>query len=336
MNKTICCVLLFMAALANAAEISVAERKRRGTYNAVAKQKVILRCVDQEGTPLPDVMVWSGVSLDGNPETTTQINGKTDTNGCFIVEGRSYGEVGYVCEKDGYYKTRETKWLAQNPMVTVSHDRWQPYGMTNTVVLKRKINPVAMYVATYGMESHNIPFVRKEIGFDLWKNDWIHPDGRGEHADFFVVFEWDGSKYADYKGSALTLLFKDPYSGAYKTEVDGFSALKSPYHANTNEVFAGNMRFNYIRGNSVATTVNEQLKGNECLILRVRTRVDDDGNLISAYYSKIYGPMHFGYALESPGSVGLRYYLNPNENDPNLEADITKNLLHPNKMFAEP
>jgi hypothetical protein len=49
---------------------------------------------------------------------------------------------------------------------------------------------------------------------------------------------------------------------------------------------------------------------------RIRSRADKDGSVVSAYYGKIYG--------EFPG---VTYYLNPNENDRNIEFDMSKNLF---------
>ena len=58
------------------------------------------------------------------------------------------------------------------------------------------------------------------------------------------------------------------------------------------------------------------------LILRTRTKVDSDGNLISAHYSKVYGPIYV------EGIFYFRSYaFNPNENDTNLESDPERNLV---------
>ena len=101
MKRTLVVATCVMAVFGVAAQVSMKEKKERGTYNAVAKMKVVLRCVDQDGQALPDVTVSTGVTLDGNPETTTQINGKTDKDGCFVVAGKGNGAFGYLCGKKG-------------------------------------------------------------------------------------------------------------------------------------------------------------------------------------------------------------------------------------------
>jgi len=224
-------------------------------------------------------------------------------------------KAGYDCAKDG---------------------RWIPWNPTIEVVLKRKINPVAMYVATYNSKDHSIAYVDREIGFDLFENDWVEPEGKGKHADFYVLFHWDGAMYHDYNGSNLTLIFKDRHAGAYIAQTDDFSAFKSPYAANKDELYLNKIEFFYKRGRKASESVDGQLKANQCLILRIRTKEDEFGKLIEAHYAKIYAPMDFGYALKTPGSMEMRYYLNPNKNDTNLEADTSKNLLNSRDVGFQP
>lgn len=334
MKKALCYALLLTTGLACATDISVAERMRRGTYNAVAKQKVILRCVDKDGHPLSDVMVWSGVSLNGNPDTFTPISGKTDQDGCFVVEGKSYGEVGYVCAKEGFYETRAIKWLPQNPAVTVSNGCWQPYGMTNTVVLKRKVNPVAMYVRPNreGLTPLVPPVKNEYIGFDLEKGDWVKPYGKGICPDFNLRYEYEAGTVPllHYRG-AVFFAFTNKYDGAYVMKKDAFSSFKSVYQADTNDFYHQEFAFVYDRLSAGSIKEDSRLSGTDFLILRTRSKTDKDGNLISAHYSKLYGPVAAG-----KGGVYMGYYFNPNENDPSLEADTTRNLLNSGDLGFAP
>jgi len=56
---------------------------------------------------------------------------------------------------------------------------------------------------------------------------------------------------------------------------------------------------------------------------RVRTKVDDRGNIVSAHYGKIYGDF-----------MQFKYYLNPTINDRNVEFDPEQNLMK-NLKFNE-
>ena len=66
-----------------------------------------------------------------------------------------------------------------------------------------------------------------------------------------------------------------------------------------------------------------------CYCFRIRSRHDANGNLVKAYYGKIYGDFMISGTLESGSNVEFLYYLNPTSLDRNLEWD-TKNNLCPN------
>lgn len=60
--------------------------------------------------------------------------------------------------------------------------------------------------------------------------------------------------------------------------------------------------------------------------LRIRTRLDKDGNVINGLYGKIHGEISLGnYAWLHMGVFD--YYLNPNEGDTNIEFDTKNNLF---------
>ena len=60
----------------------------------------------------------------------------------------------------------------------------------------------------------------------------------------------------------------------------------------------------------------------EYIVIRTRTKCDDNGRVVSAHYAKIYGPIGFGGEFTCTG-----LYFNPNDNDTNLEADTKINLM---------
>ena len=327
---------MLMAAFVAMSEISIQERKSKGTYNTVAQAKIILRCIDQNGIIVTNANVSSALYPDGSFENAIVMNGTTDTNGCFVMEGKTNGEYSFTLKKDGFYKTHETKHLFLEPTVSVSSGRWQPYGMTNTVILKRKINPVAMCAADFFDTRYTlIPEVEKPLGFDLIVGDWIAPHGRGKIRDFDVTYIWDGSMGADYTGAELILSFADPFSGARKIPCDTYSSFKSPYHADTNAVYAQEIRFSF-KHNAQGRWEDGQLKEDECLILRTRSRIDEDGHLIGVHYGKIYGPLRFGFSRKAPGEMKIFHYFNPTENDANLEYDPNKTLLFSGKIGTPP
>ncbi|MDD2598570.1 MAG: hypothetical protein PHO37_05025 [Kiritimatiellae bacterium] len=238
------------------------------------------------------------------------------------MEGRSNGELGYYCVKEGFYNTWETKHLSRFPDVFVSSGRWQPYGMTNTVVFKRKVNPVAMYVADRCSDYTLLPIVGEPLGFDLTVGDLIVPYGSGKTRDFDVTYIRDGEG-STFTNQELIFSTHDPFAGFLKVSSDTYSMFKSAYYADTNAVYQKEIRFSFKRLGGTGSYIDGQMKDDECIVLRTRTRIDENGRLIGAHYGKIYGPLFFGFSLKAPGEMKILHYFNPNENDPNLEADTT-------------
>ncbi|MGN0885949.1 MAG: hypothetical protein ACI4RT_03010, partial [Candidatus Spyradenecus sp.] len=67
-------------------------------------------------------------------------------------------------------------------------------------------------------------------------------------------------------------------------------------------------------------------------------RVDESGNLLAAFYGKLYAPEGENVYRDSAGNsiVQLHYYLNPTENDTNLEFDPKRNLLKNVRGYVRP
>jgi hypothetical protein len=303
-----------------------------------AEASIILRCIDQTGQPVSEAAVSSALYPDGSFVNAIVNNGNTDSNGCFAMKGRTAGEYSFGLTKNGYYKTRMVRHLSREKAASVVSGRWQPYGMTNTVILKRIVNPVAMYAFDYMAGHALIPKVSEPLGFDLMAGDWVAPYGDGTVPDFDVTYLRDGEG-REYSTLELVLSTHSPFAGFVKIKSDNYSAFKSPHHADTNAVYEREIRFSFKKqpyGKGGHRYVDGQMTADECIILRTRTRLDRDGRLAGAHYGKIYGPMYFGVARNAPGSVKMLHYLNPTENDTNLEYDPGRNLLHPHARNSPP
>ena len=62
--------------------------------------------------------------------------------------------------------------------------------------------------------------------------------------------------------------------------------------------------------------------------IRVRTVLDENGNVKSSLYGKINGDIRFYVGTKVPRSgIGFTYCLNPTPNDRNIEFDPKHNLL---------
>ena len=296
-----------------------------------AKAKCVLRLVDERGAIVTNATVLGNFNM--NDDKGYPFSGVTDTNGIFVAGGKCVGDWHYAVKRDGYYKTDGSCRYFDPVTIALSDGRWQPYGATNTVVLKRKVNPVAMCVRPNreGLTPLVPPSRNEYIGFDLEKGDWVNPHGKGIHADLNVKYEYEAGRIPvlHYRG-AVFFAFTNKFDGAYVMKKDSFSVFGSGYQADTNAVYRQEIAFVYDR---LSGTLKENSKfpASDYLVLRTRSKTDDKGNLLSANYAKIYGPISAG-----SGGIYMGFYFNPNENDPNLEADTTKNLLNPRDLGFPP
>ncbi len=280
-----------------------------------------LRVVDEKGLIVTNATVEGNFHMNdgkGNP-----FAGRTDTNGIYEAAGKCVGDWHYVLSKDGYY---ETSGGGNYRKTGVKHGCWQPYGMTNTAVLKRMVNPVAMYVRR-GMNQISLPVQNEWVGFDLERSDWTSPHGSGKHEDFqvFFILDLQEERWLYYKYS-LTLRFPNAFDGFYRMRKDETgSSFRCVYEADTNRLYASEItftserRYDTVKNRSVAEDVI--LEPDDYLVLRVRSETDKEGRLVKANYAKLCAPLfaaRYGFLIES--------YFNPNVNDPNLEADTIKNL----------
>ena len=290
-----------------------------------ADTKVVFFVKDDQGLAVSNALVKAGFYLNGKKGNS--VRAFTETNGILVAEKKSVGEINYWINKEAYYETSGRLNFVRKG---VSDGRWQPYGATNTVVLKRKVSPVAMFVRRGG--DGLLPPVRDEfLGFDLEKGEWVAPHGTGKVADLCIKYECEpGSPPQLYYRGVVTFSFTNRFDGAYRQEKEPFSTFPSVYRADTNAAYRQELRFAYDRM-SGKPKEDTRLPDSGYLVLRTRSVTDREGRLVSARYSKVYGPVE-----ADVGGVYFSSYFNPNENDPNLEADATKNLLNPRDLGFPP
>ena len=135
--------------------------------------------------------------------------------------------------------------------------------------------------------------------------------------DFHVKIDFDGDGNGlyekDFKGENLGIKFREaPESGYVHTKAVQFGLRK--------------------RQTTLVkwTTVEyyKESRDDRCYCFRIRSRFDEKGNLVEAYYGKIYGDFRFEGSDKLGGFMGAEfdYYLNPKSLDRNLEWDMKNNL----------
>ena len=281
-----------------------------------ADAKVVLKVVDQDGVAVPDAKIWGAFSAN-HLKDSVLVDGVTNTNGIYVARGRCNEFLRVDVTKEGYYNTEEkiNFWQSKSDPIVVD-GKWQPYGETRTVVLKRIKNPIN--IGEFGRCSISIPVYDKWIGFDFQKRMWTPPYGDGCCQDVLLKF---GRALVDSETDFMMTMevsfTNNPCAGCYLLKYDNFSDRRNVYCADEEALYISEMKYVHER-HPGCQRIDNRIDKNSYLVFRTRTRADDDGNLVSAHYGIIGGGWSFYGAMLSSG-----YLFNPTPNDTNLEDDET-------------
>lgn len=291
---------------------------------ALPSAKVTLKVIDSEENPLVNAKAFVDFyEKQGlfSGKTTKKVN--TARGGLATISGKSMGAIDYGAVKEGYYPTLHRLFLKKDRKASL-FNRYQPWNPTLDVVLKKIKNPVSLSARNMEIDGLHryliIPARDKKIGFDLLEADWVAPYGKGIIPDF--IFEYSGEAQSkrvfDY---TLKLSFAEAKDGiqAVSAPVRYTSVLRLPYEAPT-EGYNGQLNQRYAR---VETHyIHQDFPEDRNYFFRIRTKLDEQGNVVSALYGKIHGNIKF----DTEGKIGFIYYLNPRPNERNLEFDPDQNL----------
>lgn len=297
---------------------------------------------------------WGGDSVERVETQTTNAKGI-----CRFIGTSNHGSASYVVEAiDGYYATPTVRYAATNEMssvIPISY-KCEPYDCVYTTILQRVEHPIPLYV------HHAILDGRREcvggfdgtnsvLRFDFVVGDWLPPEGKGEHADMTVTTElkigevlqiWRSHKTTFYDFIS-SIEFSGEGNGLVEKSIAGLNCgIRIRTAPEAGYAHSKVMRFGRRRKNTTSVGIYPEYytdsDDDRCYIFRIRSRYDEDGNLVEAYYGKIYGDFRFKGTDES-GFNGMHflYYLNPTPNDRNLEWDMKNNLCEkPLRLDYEP
>lgn len=268
--------------------------------------KVSIQVVDQDGLPVVDAKVDSG--------SKKKIN--TNTQGNALVELNKYSSgIRFAAKKEGYYSSETHEYFPMSKDIKQSK--------TIKVELKKIKKPTAMYakdMMSYSSRGVRIPIMDKEVGYDLIIGDWVTPHGKGEIDDFIFKFEGNDGKVRDLDEweKKISLRFSNEkdgviaWKGLSEEGREYGSHLASDYKAPPN-----GYQSNWVQRTWKKDGLRQTSKDiDRNFYFRVRTKLDNNGNIESAHYGKIYGDF-----------MSFIYYLNPTPNDRNVEFDPLKNLF---------
>ena len=269
---------------------------------------------------------------------------KTDANGlCRASATTDAGHAGcYIQEPpDGYYR----------PLGGGGYDFtnknffgvWQPDNLVVTLRLQRVEHPLPLFVKCVGqygggVESSEDIFSLADgvLRFDLMKGEWLPPVGKGVVADMefmrlphedFGEASHDVVKGLSYRDSmSVRFLGVDNGLVEMKTLPDaGLKVRTSPDEGFVPERICWSGVDKHL----------QQIRSydkDKCFCFRIRTRRNDKGEIVEAYYGKIYGdirmlPMSVPYVPVA--AVRFTYYLNTKNLDRNLEWNRQNLCLDP-------
>lgn len=317
-----CIVVMIVSFFANAEKIppevlrAMSKDKSRG-YGELygAKAKECFYVVDQDGRPVEGARIRGAFWTGGGMNDYEAVDGLTNTNGEYVAEGRSKYKLRYTVSKDGYYSTNgEVLYVGTRSVPAVKDGKWQPYGERRTIMLKQIKNPLNCG-RVCGLKEFKVPIFEKWIGFDFEQYDFLPPYGSGIFADVLLRFALQRPSMKEYHMKMEVSFTNQPYAGAYTMRKDLCSELRSVYKADTNAIYNNTYVYSFDRFPDKRPIV-KKLSKDEYLVFRTRTRVDENGVLISARYGALYGEWSF------VGARGMNIpfiIFNPTPNDVNLE-----------------
>ena len=290
----------------------------------------------------------------GNATIDHEVDGKTDDKGLCPASGNTNcGEAGFrIRENDGFYCTSFVKvpfsLNGGRPMPFIQW--WEPDNQIITVALQRVEHPTPLFVKYVELRDF-----KKGIGgfdgtnsvlrFDLMKGEWLPPYGNGKVSDIEIVssikitgtgkyrkaypeFGWASMNFYELvsrisvsDADRITTFVGEPNAGLkIRIAPDDLLGWSVTRLCGERQVFEKN-------GKDWYTENFNDLDPNRCYTFRIRSRRDENGKLVEAYFGKIYGDFEFE-GDDKKGLIGVKflYYLNPKSLDRNLEWDMKTNL----------
>jgi hypothetical protein len=274
--------------------------------------RAVVRVLDEANRPVSGADVEMSFYVKPSPGKThasERIHGLTDTNGLVHLVHQNTGSIGlgFRATKRGYYPATKGHQFADYRQDDPA--KWNP---AIALLLKRVVNPIPMYAKR--LNAH-VPVLDKPVGFDLTAGDWAAPHGNGVRSDINFTGHFD--KHPDGGSDfTLTVSFPNPGDGIQEfavSDAEKESALRSPHEAPETGYQA---RWVQTDKRNPGSPVETNRDPNRNYLFRVRTVLDEKGNVKSANYGKIYGDF-----------MQFQYFLNPTPNDRNVEFDPKRNLL---------
>lgn len=307
------------------------------------------------GNPIGGALVQANFSIDNGWRAWTEsavpnvCRERTREDGCCGLRGETNdGSVDCFVVKcpAGYYVGNG--WWHKYTKKDV-FGNWQPDNLVATIRLQRVEHPIPLFVRKVEWKDWDkgllgLQGTNAVLRLDMFKGDWLPPYGHGETADLEITSKMlitgKERRFSFASRTDVDVFFYDLVQTIRPTGADDciYESVRDPRLGIKIRRGGDDGRGGHIvRRQGVHkqfSTIGEwhskrfsDADENRCSTFRIRSRYDEKGNLVEAYYGKIYGDFKFeGHLNRGVISVRFLYYLNPMSLDRNLEWDMKNNL----------
>ncbi len=281
------------------------------------------RVRDPEGRPVEGATVHLSLPRYRLGDKNQQTDAKTDKEGVATVSGIAQQDYMLSAEKPGYYPT-------QGPHRDINDEKSLQQYSVGVQKIEMELRPIRNPVMGISRDVDRRLLPKTDgssMGFDLEVGDWVAPYGKGKVSDFIFVVEGHFKSLNDYDQS-LTLSFSNQGDGImpFRHPKQLGSALKWPYEAPLSGYESRRVWRKTFDGKKRSTNVDNS--GEINYLFRVRTELDEKGNVRRAMYGVISNEVVIGGNNEIGRNVSFTYALNPDWTR-NLEFDPAKTASSP-------
>ena len=279
-----------------------------------AQTKIELHIVDDDGTPVPDAGIKAYLGMNFRPKGTW-VNGTTDTNGVFILEGKTCGdEIEVFVKKNGYYDSHVVYCYAKmGAEHEVKDGRWQPYGAEEKLSLRRIVNPLPLVNIEKWVD---VPCTNTWMGFDMESADFVAPFGLGKASDCEILVEWDGQSAVSCRKCKAEVRFQAKGCGGYFADKIAESSYKFCFDADTNALLTTS--FATVNRDGDFFKTHSPFPELCFFVTKTRCVMAESGETLSANYGYI-RRLDVYPSKSSHARIDYSGVFNPTPNDTNLE-----------------
>jgi len=264
----------------------------------------------------------------------------TGSDGKLFFSGKTNcGRAGFRTEKNSHYYGIPWFRVPFENKGTLPFSWWQPDNLVVTIKLQRVEHPISLFVKNFfkdGNDYVNVDYFGKGNGkmqLDLIKGDWLPPLGNGEFSDVvFSRLEREDLGMGTNFNGRTSLAYRDGMMVEFLGEWNGMVEMPSKktdgIKIRTASLDGYKADYLVTKGKDKSVTYFTSSNPDRNFAFRIRTKKDENGKIVSAFYGKIYGDIDFKkFTSKVPvAAPSFMYYLNPTPLDRNLEWDMKTNL----------